>query len=194
MAKKSKKSSSSGTGSKRTLKLNMSKVDKGGGGGRIRIPEDDYKVKIVKVEKGENKNSGNAELRVTHQIISDEQKGKKIKDYMTLTEAALWRVGNLLDAVGMKWSQKVINIPLDKLEGKVLGITVIDDEYKKKISSKIADFLDEETIDGILEGDDEDDDDVDDDDELDEDEDEDEDEDDDDDDDDLDEVDVDDEL
>jgi hypothetical protein len=183
MAKKAKSKSSS----KRTLSVNMSNVERGGA---RRLPEGDYKVTIKKAEKGENQNSGNAQLIITYEVISDEQKGKTVKDYMAVTEKALWRIGNLLDAVGMKWSQKTINIPLDKLEGRELGVTLVDDEYGGKIRSKIADFLDEETINGILsdeEPDDEDEDDLDD-------EDEDEDDDDEDDDDDLDEVDVDDEL
>ena len=185
MAKKATKSKSSKS-SKRTLSVNMAGVERRGS---QRLPEGDYKVTIKKAEKGENQNSGNAQLIITYEVISDEQKGKTVKDYMAVTEKALWRIGNLLDAVGMKWSQKTINIPLDKLEGKELGVTLVDDEYAGKIKSKIADFLDEETIDGILsdeEPDDEEDEDLDDEDEDDEDEDED--------DDDLDEVDVDDEL
>jgi hypothetical protein len=189
MAKKSKrtdedeaprrsKSSSKGSG---TIKIDMREAKSGGG--RVRLPEGDYKVKITKVSKGMTKDGDKSKIIVTYEIlegVSDKVKGKSLTDHMVITPKSAYRVGQLLDACGVKWSAKVIELPLDKLKGKTLGITVHDgDPYNNRVTSEIGDWLDEDTIDGILEGgpDEEEDDDEDDDDDDDEDEDEDEDED-----------------
>lgn len=72
-------------------------------------------------------------------------------DTLALTEKALFRVGWLLDACGIKWSQKVFELPLGKLEGKTIGVLVYDDEYNKKISSKVSEYYSEEEVDELLE-------------------------------------------
>jgi len=159
--------------SRDTVRVDMREAQSGG---RSRYPEDDYKVKIIKAEKGVSKKSGNSQIIVTYEFIEPEKfAGKTFKDYFALTPKAAWRVGNLLDAVDLKWSQKVMDIRLSKLQDKVLGITIVDgDPYNGKVSSKVADYLDEETINDMLEGSE----DIDEDEDVDEDEDEDEDEDD----------------
>lgn len=134
MAKKNKK----GAGD---IILDMTNVESGGS---RRFPEGDYVVEITKVEKGTSQ-YGNSQLIVTYTITEGKFEGKTIKDYMQLTEKSLWRVGNLLDAVGIKWSKKKFKLPSDDLLGKELGVTLTDDEYNGKIKSKISDFLDEET-------------------------------------------------
>lgn len=184
-APRRRRSSSKSGGS---VKIDMREANTGGG--RVRLPEGDYKVKIVKAEKGLTRDGDKTQLIVSYEILDGpgKTKGKTLKDYMTITAKSAYRVGQLLDACGIKWSAKIIELPLNKLKGKELGITVHDgDPYKGKIKSEIGDWLDAETIDGILEGEDDEDEDDDEDDDEDEDEDDDEDED-------LDEFDDDDEL
>lgn len=120
-------------------------------GGRARLPEGDYKAKITAIKSGESQ-AGNSQIIVTFTISEGPMKGKELRDYITLTEKAMWRLGNLLEALEIKWPKKVFNLPFEKLIGKELGITVYDDEYNGRVSSKVGDYLDESTIDGILEG------------------------------------------
>jgi hypothetical protein len=149
-AKRSSKSSDGGT-----VKIDFREATKGGGQ-RVRLPEGDYKVQIAKAERSKSQ-SGNTQIKVTYKILAPEKaEGKTLVDYMTLSAKAAYRVGNLLDAIGVKWSAKVMELPLGKLKGKTLGVTVHDgDPYKGRVKSEIGDWLDEETIDGILEGTDE---------------------------------------
>src|SRR4051812_26482279 len=77
-------------------------------GGKRRFPEGDYKVKIDKAVRDKSQ-SGNSQIKVTFVILEPEKyEGKAITDYLTLTRAAAWRIGNLFDAVGIKWSQKIM--------------------------------------------------------------------------------------
>lgn len=121
-------------------------------GGSRRYPEADYKVKVAKAERSKSQ-QGNSQIKVTFEFIEPEKyEGKTLIDYLTLTRKAAWRIGNLFDAVGIKWSQKVMEFKTGKLVGKELGITLADDTYNGRVRSKVADYLDLETIESILSG------------------------------------------
>lgn len=122
------------------------------GGGSRRVPEGDYKVKITKAVREVNPNTDNTQIKLTLDILDGPKSSGTIIDYLTLTEKAMFRVGNLLDALGMNYPGKAFKLPLDKLVGKEFGVTMADDEYNGKIKSKSADYLDLETINGILDG------------------------------------------
>lgn len=159
---------------------------KGSGGGGVRIPEGDYLAKIIKAEQKEAK-TGSQMIVWTFKILEGKYKGKKIKDNSVLVPKALFRLRNLLEALGVKVPEKTVKINFAKYVGEEIGLTIVDgEEYKNKIRSEVGDFIPADSVDA-------DDDDEDDEDEDDEDLDEDEDDDDDDEDDedeDLDEVDL----
>ena len=132
-----------------SIKLNMKGVEKGRKAQRF--PEGEYKVKILKAEKDVNQNSGNSSLKLTMEIVEPKSfAGKTITDYLTLTPKAMFRVGWVLDACGIKWSSKLLTLDLAKFKGKVIGIALFDDEYNGKIRSKIADYYSEDEVDGYL--------------------------------------------
>lgn len=171
------------------VKLDMRKTERGKKGG-YRYPESEYKIRIDKAER-KTAQSGSTQIQLNCTIVAPEKyDGKPLIVRETLSEKAMYRTGWLLDACGIKWGNKIIELPLKKIEGKVVGVLLHDEEYNNRISSRVSEYYTEEEVDGILEGGDDDDEDEDDEDEdeLDEDEDdedEDEDEDDDDDEDDL---------
>lgn len=198
-AKKSKKSDDLKAGKKkgRTVSVDGTKME--GGGGRIRLKEGDYPVKVVKSELGESQ-AGNTMITLTYEFTKEagsKAQGKTIKDRFALTENALWRLRNFLEAIGKEPPKKVFKLNIDGLVGEELAVTLEDEEYENKMYSKVSDYIsmDDFNSDEEDEDEDEDEDDEDESDEDDDDEDEDdEDEDDDDEDEDLDEVDLDDEL
>lgn len=149
-----------------TIKLDMRKAQKGGGG--FRYPEGEYKVKVTDVSQ-KTSNNGNTMLVWQGTILAPEKfKGKKVSDRLVLTENAMWRVGMLLDAIGINWSQKIHTLKMSSINGKTFGVLLADgDPYNGRINSRVADYYSEEEVDGILEGggdeEDEDDEDVDDD-------------------------------
>lgn len=158
MAKKSKKESSS----KKKVKAKAGEIvipfskEEEGGGGRVRIPEGDYKVKIVKI-KTDTSEKGNAMLIWDFEIAKGQKgAGKTLRDYTTLTPKSLWKVRSILEAAGLDVPKRDIKINKKKLIGEEVGVTVYDDEYENKISSKIGDYIDLETLAGADEDDDED--------------------------------------
>jgi hypothetical protein len=142
MAKK-KKSSSSG---KDVLRIDFRKEEEGGGGG-IRIPENDYAAKIVGAKKIRSSEKDTPGILIKCKVTSGKQKGKVLPDRLWITPKSLWRIRSLLEAIGVTVPKSVVNVPLKKLLNKELGITVVDDDpYQGRIKSKIADFIDLETL------------------------------------------------
>lgn len=111
---------------------------------RIRVPEGDYVGKVKKVEKGKSSKKGTPQLKVDFLLMSGGEgaEGKTISDRHYLTEASLWTLRNMLEAMGynvpagpMKFTDKMI-------VGKKVGLTIIDgEEYKGRISSEVADYI-----------------------------------------------------
>lgn len=123
-----------------TIKVDFSKA---GQGGRPRLPEGEYIVKITKVEY-KKASTDNPMLVWTFEITEGKYAGKKIMTNTMLMEKSLWVLRNLIEATGTKVPEKVVNLPIQKFVGKELGITLIDGEPygdRNRISSEVADFL-----------------------------------------------------
>jgi len=149
------------------IKVDFSKMQEGGGGA-VRVREGDYRLKAVKAEYGESKSSGNPMITWTFEFQEKPYKGKKIYDRTVLTDKSLWRLHQLLTAMGVKVPKKAVNLDIQKYVGQEVGATIVDgEEYEGKIRSKISEFITLEDLDGSeLDEDDEDDEDTDDDDDT----------------------------
>jgi hypothetical protein len=151
-----------------TVKADFTKADEGGG--RVRVPEGDYKVKVVSVKRAESQ-AGNTMLVWTLKFLDGKAKGKEIIERTVITPEAMWKVRQLLQAMGVNVPKKVVTLNPTKYIGREFGVTVADDEYKNRISSKVQDYIDLETYESLEDEDvedeeDEDDEDTDDDDET----------------------------
>jgi hypothetical protein len=129
-------------------------------GGRVRLPEDDYHVKILggkEVTSSEKETPG---IAIVFQIVDGKKKGKKVTERFWLSPKALPRLRNLLETCGMKTPKKVRTGQIIKaLKGKELGITLQDEEYEGRISSRVAyDFLTLEDLEGEVDDDEDEDD------------------------------------
>jgi hypothetical protein len=123
--------------------VNFAGVEGGGGGGGAKVPEDDYRVKVDEVKRGESKSSGNDMLTWRFSITAGKYKGKKLKPvYTVINMDSLWKLKNVLDALGL--GDEEINIPkvMKKALGMECGVTVVDgEEYNGKIPSEIAEHM-----------------------------------------------------
>jgi Protein of unknown function (DUF669) len=124
-------------------------------GGRVRIPEGDYRV-AVKSVKHDTSKAGDPMLVWEFELVEGKHKGKVLKDYTSLTPKALWKLKGLLEAMGITVPNKRVALRLEKYAGVQLGITAIDDEYEGKISSKVGDYISEDVLDADDEEEDED--------------------------------------
>lgn len=111
------------------------------GGGRPRLPEGDYLAKVTDVKAGESK-KGNSMLTWEFTITTPGKgKGKKFKSYTTLNKEALWKLKQLLEAMGLKVPNGSATLDLDKYMGREVGVTLVDEEYDNKMHSTISDFI-----------------------------------------------------
>lgn len=169
MAKKRRSSKSSGSAD--VFTIDFGKEVEGGGGG-VRVPENDYKLKILKLKKIRASEKDTPGIAITVKIVDGKYAGKKLTDRLWITPKSLWRLRSLLEALGMEVPKKAVKLPSKKLVGKEVGATIVDDEpYKGKIKSKIGDWIDLETLADLDSDEDDEDEEFDDDDEVDEDED-----------------------
>lgn len=118
-----------------------------------RVPEGDYPVKITKVKHTESE-KGNPMLVFSFEITEGKYAGETLIDRCVLTEKALFRLRNLLQAAGKKVPKKAVNLDVKGLKGLELGITTVDDEYEGRISSKVGDYLSIDVLKGQDVGDD----------------------------------------
>ena len=145
MATKTKKRRSKGSNSD-VVTIDFRKEVDGGGAG-VRLPENDYAVKIVKAKFGRSAEKDTPGITVTFKITEGKYKGKKITDSLWITPRSLWRVRSLLESLGVEVPKSILKLPLKPLVGKELGITVTDDEpYQGRIKSRVSDFIDLETL------------------------------------------------
>ena len=110
------------------------------GGGVAHIPEGDYLAKIVSSEVRESEKSGSRYISWKMSIANGEFKGKPLYHITSLKREALWNLRNLIHAaVGKNVAGKALNVDTTAIEGKIIAITVEDDEYEGKIRSRIVD-------------------------------------------------------
>jgi hypothetical protein len=137
--------------------------------GARRIPEGDYLAKIVKVEphKTEKGKSFHWQFQVTESASGNKKhKGVTFHYYTSLKPDALFNLRNLIfAATGRNVTGKSLNFDPNKLKGKVIGIIVEDEEYKKKIQSRCVDVLPKDQLEAEDEDDEDEDEDEDEDDE-----------------------------
>lgn len=148
MAKTNKKTRSAG----RTIKLpGADKMGTGGGGARI--AEGDYRATVAKIEQTETKEDHRSMLCVHYKISEGKKKGTVLKEYIVLVgndekKDTLWKLRQLLEAMGKTVPSKPFNLNIDKLIGGEIAITVEDgDPYKGRIKSEVRDVNDVSILD-----------------------------------------------
>ena len=98
--------------------------------------EGKHKAKISKVEETTSQ-GGNDMFKVTFEVVAGPSKGCRVIENYPIIDTALWKLKSLLQAIGMKADGRV-QIDLDKMEGKVLEITVFYEEYNGQDRAKVS--------------------------------------------------------
>lgn len=108
-------------------------------GGRFRIPEDDYLMKVAEASQEESR-EGNDMIKWVFEGLEGKAKGKKFFVYTSLLPEALWKLRGLLEALGQDVPDSAYDIDLDELIDLELVCSVTDEEYENKMSSKVTDW------------------------------------------------------
>jgi hypothetical protein len=98
---------------------------------RPRFPEGTIgqrRLKIVKIEPNEKSKAKAPMWVVTFLGLSGDVRGKQHTEYFPLAENTMWKLRDLLEAVGLKVSGKKAKFDPSKLEGKVIGAEFVDGE------------------------------------------------------------------
>lgn len=106
---------------------------------RPRFPEGTLgrrKLKIAKVEPNEKSKAGNPQWIITFQGLSGDVAGKQHTEYFPIQENTMWKLRDLLEAVGLKVSGKKAKLQPKKLENKVIGAEFRDGEPFESKSGK----------------------------------------------------------
>lgn len=125
------------------FKVDFSETESRGGkkgrGARKHYPPADYAVKCVRAELIRSTDKETPGVACTFQITAGPHKGGEVNDSFWLTPKSLWRLRNLLEAMGIKIPSKAVNVDTAIMRGKTLAVTLDDDEYDNKVYSRVVD-------------------------------------------------------
>lgn len=128
---------------KRVVTVDFEGVESGGG--RVRVPEGDYGLKIAKVVNKVGTDSKKPYLSIDFKLTKGDKKGvgKTLTGHScSLQKQSLWNLRNLLESCGKQVPSKAVKLDLDKMIGWECAGTVIDDQpYEGKIKSIISAFF-----------------------------------------------------
>lgn len=102
------------------------------GGTAQSLPAGDYVGEISEVEKGESKEK-NPTFIITYKVTEGEQKDQTIRGWYALTEKAIGRLYNVLQAIGVKLDKNKGFSPKAML-GLKLAFTVIEDVQEGELN------------------------------------------------------------
>lgn len=120
-----------------------------------RVTAGDYLARVKAVEDRPVK--GTKEPQWMYVVALEKVRGTGYPYYCKLDPNQLWKIRNLFLACGVAIPKKKVRLDPNKIVGKVLGVTMEDDEYDGKLQSVIAEVFPaselDETESGTDEGD-----------------------------------------
>lgn len=109
--------------------------------------EGDYLIRVAEVEEGVSRND-NEMLSWTFEIADGDFEGSKLFYTTVLSKDSLWKLREVLEALGQDVPDGKLDIDLKELIGCECGATVFHETYEGKKKAKIADFLLADEVDG----------------------------------------------
>lgn len=101
--------------------------------------EGDYLFKIIKAEKTESQN-GDDQVELTVECLDEENAGAQMKVWFSLLPQALWKLAELMDAIGMDIPEDEEDLDLDEFIDQEFIGTVEEHSYRGKDSLRVQQF------------------------------------------------------
>lgn len=98
-------------------------------GSGFMVPEGDYIGCLVDLEKGFSQ-AGNPMWTWTFKLVQGEQEGREFKLFTALTPAAMWKVREVIEALGLGTAGKTSKWKKSDAIGRMCTLTMVDDEYQ----------------------------------------------------------------
>ena len=103
----------------------------------FKIPDGLYKVKCTDVEQGVSK-AGNPQFIWTFQIAEGDFTGREFKSFTAITPAAMWKVAETVQALGVGQTGTVVKFKRTDVIGKECGAQIEVNEYNGQDRSQIS--------------------------------------------------------
>lgn len=116
--------------------IDFTNVKEGSGFNKKRMPAGDYLARITRVEDSPSKKDDAPQWLFS--ITLEDHKSVTYPYYCKLVENQLWKLRNLIQACGIAVPRKKIKLDPERLVGKLIGVSLEDDEYDGKLQSVIA--------------------------------------------------------
>lgn len=101
------------------------------------IPDGTYRAKCINVEQDVSK-GGNPMFVWEFEITGGNYTGRTFKSWTAITPAAMWKVAETVQALGVGQTGTVVKFKRGDVIGRECGIVMEQDEYNGKMSSKIV--------------------------------------------------------
>ena len=117
-----------------TFELDLTNVDNSGG---FHIPEGTYRAKLIEVEQSVSK-GGNPMFVWTFEISAGEHAGFQLKSFTAITPAAMWKVAETVEALGVGQTGTVVKFKRSDVINRECGLVVEDNDYNGSVRSSIS--------------------------------------------------------
>lgn len=101
------------------------------------IPDGNYRMKCTDVEQGVSK-AGNPQFIWTFQVVEGEYTGREFKSFTAITPAAMWKVAETVQALGVGQSGSVVKFKRSDVVNKECGALIEKSEYNGQSRSQIS--------------------------------------------------------
>ena len=101
------------------------------------IPDGNYKVKCVDIEQSVSK-GGNPMFVWTFEVSEGEHTGFQSKVFTAITPAAMWKVAETVQALGIGQTGSVVKFKRTDVINKECGALIEQNEYNGQVRSQIS--------------------------------------------------------
>ena len=101
------------------------------------IPDGTYKAKCIDITQDVSK-SGNPMFIWEFEITEGDYRGRTFKSWTAVTPAAMWKVAETVQALGVGQTGQVVKFKKGDVINKLSGIVMEQDEYNGKPTSRIT--------------------------------------------------------
>ena len=115
-------------------KLDMSNVET-----YTRMSEGIHRVKVASCED-KTTQAGDDMIAIAFECVKGDDKGSRVFDNFVLTDKALWKLKQLLVALGVKCDGKIV-LDTDKLIGKQCDAEIFHEEYNGQLRARVNEYI-----------------------------------------------------
>ncbi|MCA1839732.1 MAG: hypothetical protein LC723_05295 [Actinobacteria bacterium] len=121
------------------IKADFSEIKARGAFSPKHVEEGDYRFTIVKSEVVAIKNGDNAgQDQAVFTLVSKQIRGATYPYYAPLGGKNAWKLRTIIEAAGLSTQGKTaLSFNTDRLHGKEIGATLVDDEYQGRMKSTV---------------------------------------------------------